>query len=342
MGLETGSFVSDFVLTNPVAGDLVSEGDDHLRLIKACVQQTLPGMGGQLNRTSARSTGYTILATDNTVHFVIDNSATATVTLSLPAIASVTAGFTLQVTTRAGATVIVDGNASEQINGSSNQVMGDRETMNIFLVGSAWRANFAPSAENGYVYHSAVGYSATVSFGGRLRVSGTASFEALIVTNGQIAFPAVQNASSNANTLDDYEEGDWTPTITCDTPGDLSVTYSSQVGKYTKIGRLVHLQFYIVTSAFTHTTASGSLRIGGIPFTAASGIEHAGTLARSEGMITNDTDVQWFSVLAEGAGGSTLVFRRNEPFSGVSGGVPIEVNVSGTNKVFSGAVTYIV
>lgn len=32
-------------------------------------------------------------------------------------------------------------------------------------------------------------------------------------STGQIVFPATQNASSNANTLDDYEEGTWTPTV---------------------------------------------------------------------------------------------------------------------------------
>lgn len=342
MGLETGSFIADFVLTNPASSDLVSEGDDHLRLIKDCVQRTFPGFGVRHNQVDARSTGYTILATDNTKHFVIDNSATSTVTLSLPAAASVTSGFSLMVTTRAGATVIVDGNAAEQINGSANQVMGDRETMFIFYTGTTWRANFSPSAENGYVYHSAVGYSATVSMLSALRVSGTASFDSIIVTNGQVRFPAAQNASADANTLDDYEEGTWTPTVTCDTPGDLSVTYSSQVGRYTKIGRQVHAQFYIVTSAFTHTTAAGSMRVGGIPFSAAGGLEHAGSLSRSEGMQTVDTDPQWFSVQAEGSASATFVFRRNEPVSGVSGGVNITDTVSGTNKVFVGAVTYIV
>jgi hypothetical protein len=83
---------------------------------------------------------------------------------------------------------------------------------------------------------------------------------------GQVSFPATQNASSDANTLDDYEENTWTPTVSFDTPGDLSVAYSVQSGIYTKIGRLVNVSFQIVTSTFTHTTASGNLKIGGLPF----------------------------------------------------------------------------
>lgn len=88
-------------------------------------------------------------------------------------------------------------------------------------------------------------------------------------SGGQIKFPASQNASADANTLDDYEEGTWTPALTFATPGDLSVTYSTQQGRYTKIGREVKLTFALVTSAFTHTTASGNSIITGSPFTAA-------------------------------------------------------------------------
>ena len=52
-----------------------------------------------------------------------------------------------------------------------------------------------------------------------------------------ITFPATQSASSNANTLDDYEEGTWTPSI------GGNATYTTQVGFYTKIGRQVTLIF---------------------------------------------------------------------------------------------------
>ena len=61
-------------------------------------------------------------------------------------------------------------------------------------------------------------------------------------------------------------EGTWTPAITFATPGDLTVVYSAQAGKYTKIGKLVIVQFQTNTSTFTHTTASGALQITGLPF----------------------------------------------------------------------------
>lgn len=88
-------------------------------------------------------------------------------------------------------------------------------------------------------------------------------------TSGQIKFPASQNASSDANTLDDYEEGTWTPVLTFATPGDLAVTYVVQQGSYTKIGRVVFYTIDIQTSAFTWTTASGGALLTGLPFTSA-------------------------------------------------------------------------
>lgn len=98
---------------------------------------------------------------------------------------------------------------------------------------------------------------------------------------GQIKFPATQNASSNANTLDDYEEGTWTPVLTFVTPGDLSVAYTTQVGVYTKVGRLITVSFVIQTSSFTYTTASGNCRISGLPFTsnATTGVNAFGGLS---------------------------------------------------------------
>lgn len=86
---------------------------------------------------------------------------------------------------------------------------------------------------------------------------------------GQIRFPATQVASSDANTLDDYEEGTWTPVFTCLTPGDLTVAYASQAGRYVKIGKTVTLWFDIQLSTYTYTTATGSIRLTGVPFTAA-------------------------------------------------------------------------
>lgn len=89
----------------------------------------------------------------------------------------------------------------------------------------------------------------------------------ITLSSGQIAFPATQVASADANTLDDYEEGTFTPALTSASPGTLSVAYSTQVGVYTKVGRLVIANVSITTSSFTLGSATGNLRISGLPFT---------------------------------------------------------------------------
>jgi hypothetical protein len=70
-----------------------------------------------------------------------------------------------------------------------------------------------------------------------------------------VAFPATQVASSDANCLDDYEEGTFTPTITA-SAGTLTTT-TVNGASYTKIGRLVSVQVDI--SIVNVGTASGQL-----------------------------------------------------------------------------------
>ena len=81
-----------------------------------------------------------------------------------------------------------------------------------------------------------------------------------------ISFPATQSASSDANTLDDYEEGTFTPTIYGGTTAG-TTTYSNQSGAYTKVGRVV---YFIVDVGWTAQTGTGALNMGGLPFTASS------------------------------------------------------------------------
>ena len=84
-----------------------------------------------------------------------------------------------------------------------------------------------------------------------------------------ITFPATQSASSNANTLDDYEEGTFDPTFTCNTTAPTGVTYTSRSGIYTKIGRVVYVQLAIALSN-KGTGGTGFAVIGNLPFTTAS------------------------------------------------------------------------
>lgn len=60
-------------------------------------------------------------------------------------------------------------------------------------------------------------------------------------------------------------EGSFTPTLSFATPGDLSVSYTSQNGFFVKVGRVVFFSLQVAGTP-TYTTASGQVRIGGLPF----------------------------------------------------------------------------
>jgi hypothetical protein len=78
-----------------------------------------------------------------------------------------------------------------------------------------------------------------------------------------ITFPATQSASTNVNTLDDYEEGTWTPTVVYNTVN--TPTFSNQTGRYTKIGSIVQITFQL---SFNENGSTGSyIVVGNLPFT---------------------------------------------------------------------------
>jgi hypothetical protein len=83
---------------------------------------------------------------------------------------------------------------------------------------------------------------------------------------GQLAFPATQNPSANVNTLDDYEEGTWTPSLSF-AGASTGIAYGTTLGRYTKIGNLVTATGMLVLT--NKGSATGPAQIGGLPFTAA-------------------------------------------------------------------------
>lgn len=106
---------------------------------------------------------------------------------------------------------------------------------------------------------------------------------------GQIEFPATAKPSAGANTLDDYRENTWTPSL--DFAGSaVGMTYSVQSGLYTKVGRLTCVQGHIVLTAKGSST--GAARLMGFPhvmsgsnatisFSYATGVSVAGLVGQS-------------------------------------------------------------
>jgi hypothetical protein len=123
---------------------------------------------------------------------------------------------------------------------SGNQGGLDIRTATNYVVLSDGDGNPQVSAANGK----------SVALAGAVPVTGTG-----------ISFPATQSASTDVNTLDDYEEGTFTPALS---PASGTITFSSVSGSYTKVGRQVFVRAAMVTA--TSSSASGLLSITGLPF----------------------------------------------------------------------------
>lgn len=88
---------------------------------------------------------------------------------------------------------------------------------------------------------------------------------------GHVGFLATQDASAGANDLDDYEEGSWTPTLQDSSFSDAEgQAYVSQLGQYTKIGRLVTFSAFLHLSSIGTLTAGDPAYLAGLPFTVSS------------------------------------------------------------------------
>lgn len=163
----------------------------------------------------------------------------------------------------------------------------------------------------------------------------------VIGTSGQgIDFSATPGTGTS-ELFSDYEEGTWTPVLTSDVVGDLTVAYTAQLGFYTKIGRLVTVNFFIQTSTFTRTTASGSVRISGLPFTALSttGAFNLGSLASQGIQKTNYTQ----AACAPVNNTTYIVFPMSAPATNQNyANLAITEMPSGGTVILRGSVSYIV
>ncbi len=118
----------------------------------------------------------------------------------------------------------------------------------------------------------------------------------------------VLGATSNtdANTLDDYEEGTFTPNV----GGD--ATYTNQNGSYTKVGRLVTVKINFQVNAIN---SSGKNIIYGLPFTSTSGAAHVGAVGYYSGLSVSPT---WIGCYGD-ANNTTVTFIWNTGNSSQSG-----------------------
>lgn len=139
---------------------------------------------------------------------------------------------------------------------------------------------------------------------------------------GALAFPEVDT---------------WTPVLTFATAGDLSVTYSLQLGWKRNIGELTVADFSITTSAFTHTTAAGNLQITGLPVAAIADTNYFASGSVTFGGITKAGYTQVDPVIT--ASSSTILFVASG--SGVAAGSVVAADMpTGGSVRLRGTIVY--
>jgi hypothetical protein len=214
-------------------------------------------------------------------------------------------------TTATSNTAVGPGAGSVITTGSKNTILGayngnqsglDIRTTSNFIVLSDGDGNVALSTQSN---------NTTIALAGSTPQFGTG-----------ITFPATQNASSNANTLDDYEEGTWTPTLS----GYTGTTFNQRLGRYVKIGRLVYLSFYIEITSIG--TFSSNARITGAPFAASNETTTFGqgsqpTVATALNATRDDQYLAFFS-------SSSDIFMYSKTGGAFSGNSWIAGEVAGT------------
>jgi|688.fasta_scaffold02677_20 hypothetical protein len=165
----------------------------------------------------------------------------------------------------------------------------------------------------------------TPSFGTTIGVGGATASS----SGAGITFPATQSASTNANTLDDYEEGTFTPTL----QGGWSTaptSYSFQIGSYTKIGNLVYCQVRInANGAVGNATA---IDFGGLPFTAGSAASKSYGVAVINYQASFNTNAG--DTLEVAAGGTAITFYTNAGAVRNGNAVNVDINAEILFNVF--------
>jgi hypothetical protein len=154
----------------------------------------------------------------------------------------------------------------------------------------------------------------------------------LTATGIGITFPATQSASSDANTLDDYEEGTWTPSLFAGGANMVSSYNSDRNGAYTKVGNTVFWMARI--SDITKNAQSGALTLEGLPFTTNSSYFYSNAIWAYSGITSTGTIIMRTNV-----GGTNCVFQSTNT-SGA--GSPIEasaINGGNFNVILTGFYT---
>ena len=149
-----------------------------------------------------------------------------------------------------------------------------------------------------------------------------------------ITFPAAQSASSEANTLDDYEEGTWTPVIAGSTTAG---TYElvNVTALYTKIGRQVTITCSLNTASSITGGGSGLISITGLPFAKVASSQFLA--ACGVGGLAYTSGGTFVAIFGTTGSTSTLLFALNVTNAAFT---YQDISLIGTSKALNFTLTY--
>jgi len=208
---------------------------------------------------------------------------------------------------------------------------GQTERMRITAAGALQLSDVnSPNDINTAIYSNsdvlefeAFGTNGAIAFS-----TGSSVTEAMrILSTGGITF---NGDTAQANALDDYEEGTFTPAFV--SPGTGAV-YSFQLGTYRKVGSVVTVTIYLQLS--TVGTGAGNIAVTGLPFATSTGApaRYSGTGAIHGTSWASDTG--GLQGLIPGSGSTVITIYKNMCASSSTTFLPTHAEMGGGNMLFT-------
>ena len=144
---------------------------------------------------------------------------------------------------------------------SSELASGAVDIAHLSATGTASSSTFL-RGDNSF---ASAGLSGVTTAGGNVTIT---SGNLIVASGNGVDFSAAEDSSGTMSSelLDFYEEGSFTPTLGTYSGTAPTVTYTTQSGRYTRVGRMITLYFAIGTSSYTGGSSPTYIIVEGLPF----------------------------------------------------------------------------
>jgi hypothetical protein len=130
--------------------------------------------------------------------------------------------------------------------------------------------------------------------------TGATTLTGLLVGNG-----------TSAVTVDGYTAAaSWTPAFSLATAGTSAWTYSSQFGRYCRLGPVIYFTAQLVWTSYSLGTGSGNWQVS-LPAAAGAFTQPGVVVVSGTGIGANTADVEFFGTIASGASIALISYTRN-------------------------------